>query len=88
MTQIDVADAAGLSDRTYADIERGSVNRRLETFVRICEVLHVTPDELLRKSAPGMSLCMEDLLLRLGECTEKERNTIMQVLDVCLRSLL
>ena len=26
MTQAEVAEAAGLSDRTYADIERGSVN--------------------------------------------------------------
>ena len=27
MTQAEVAEAAGLSDRTYADIERGTVNR-------------------------------------------------------------
>ena len=32
MTQMEVAEAAGLADRTYADIERGSVNMRLEPF--------------------------------------------------------
>ena len=45
MTQAEVAEAAGLSDRTYADIERGSVNMRTETILRICNVLHITPDE-------------------------------------------
>ena len=31
LTQAEVAEAAGLSDRTYADIERGSVNMKIET---------------------------------------------------------
>ena len=35
MTQFEVAEAAGLSDRTYADIERGSVNMRVETLLKI-----------------------------------------------------
>ena len=47
MTQAEVAEAAGLSDRTYADIERGTVNMRVETILRICNVLHITPDEIL-----------------------------------------
>ena len=50
MTQAEVAEAAGLSDRTYADIERGSVNMRTETILRICNVLHITPDEVLKKA--------------------------------------
>ena len=36
MTQAEVAEAAGISDRTYADIERGTVNMRVETLLRIC----------------------------------------------------
>ena len=36
MTQAELAEAAGLSDRTYADIERGSVNMRVETLIKIC----------------------------------------------------
>ena len=42
MTQAEVAEAAGLSDRTYADIERGSVNMRIETILRICNALHLS----------------------------------------------
>ena len=47
MTQAEVAEAAGLSDRTYADIERGTVNMRTETILKICSILHITPDEVL-----------------------------------------
>ena len=39
LTQAEVAEAAGLADRTYADIERGTVNMRLETILRICQAL-------------------------------------------------
>ena len=47
LTQAEVAEAAGLSDRAYADIERGSVNMRIDTALRICQSLHITPDEIL-----------------------------------------
>ena len=35
LTQAEVAEIAGLSDRAYADIERGTVNMRIETILRI-----------------------------------------------------
>lgn len=49
LTQAEVAELSGLSDRTYADIERGTVNMRIETVLRICQALHITPDEILTK---------------------------------------
>ena len=47
LTQNEVAELAGLSDRTYADIERGTVNMRIETILRICKALRITPDDIL-----------------------------------------
>lgn len=61
MTQAEVAEAAGLSDRTYADIERGTVNMRTETILRICTVLHITPDEILTEESVSLSAQQEDL---------------------------
>lgn len=52
MTQAEVAERAGLSDRTYADIERGGVNMRIETFLRICQTLAVSPDDILTEERP------------------------------------
>ena len=87
MTQMEVAEAAGLADRTYADIERGSVNMRLETILRICQALHITPDEILTQERSAIAVRQEELLARLNACSEKDRDTALQLLEVYLRSL-
>ena len=68
MTQTEVAEAAGMSDRTYADIERGTVNMRTETFLRICDVLHITPDEVLTEDSASPTVLQEELWRRLNSC--------------------
>lgn len=87
MTQTEVAEAAGLSDRTYADIERGSVNMRTETILRICNVLHITPDEVLTEDSTSMTAQQSELWERLNACNPKDRETALQLLSVYLRSL-
>ena len=47
LTQAEVAEKAELSDRTYADIERGHVNMRVETLLKICSALNITPNSIL-----------------------------------------
>lgn len=87
MTQAEVAEAAGLSDRTYADIERGTVNMRLETLLRICQALHLTPDDLLTADNDTADIPEEDILFRLHACSPKDKETALQLLGVYLRSL-
>ena len=87
MTQTEVAEAAGLSDRTYADIERGYVNMRTETILRICNVLHITPDEVLTEESTSMAAQQSELWERLNACSPKDRETALQLLSVYLRSL-
>lgn len=87
MTQAEVAEAAGLSDRAYADIERGCVNMRIETILRICSVLHITPDEIFTKEASSLAYQQEELWNRLSACNPKDRETAMQLLSVFLKSL-
>lgn len=87
MTQSEVAEAAGLADRTYADIERGAVNMRTETVLRICNVLHITPDEIFTQSAPNTAPRQEALLERLNACSAKDRETALRLLEVYLSSL-
>lgn len=87
LTQAEVAEAAGLADRTYADIERGTVNMRLETILRICQALHITPDEILTQERSAIAVRQEELLARLNACSEKDRDTALQLLEVYLRSL-
>ena len=87
MTQAEVAEAADLSDRAYADIERGSVNMRIETILRICNVLHITPDEVLTEENTSPAFQQEELWSRLEACNPKERETALQLLSVYLKSL-
>lgn len=87
MTQAEVAEVAGLSSRTYADIERGTVNMRVETILRICEALHITPDEILTKSNEEPLIDKEDILKRLNTCNPKDKETALQLLAVYLKSL-
>ena len=87
LTQAEVAEAAGLSDRTYADIERGSVNMRTETLLRICNVLHITPDEILTADADSMTSAQTELWERLNACNPKDKETALRLLSVFLQSL-
>ena len=87
MTQAEVAEAAGLSDRTYADIERGSVNMRTETLLKICEVLHITPDEILTEENTALSTKEEEIFERLNACNPKDKETALNLLSVYLKSL-
>lgn len=87
MTQAEVAEASGLSDRTYADIERGSVNMRIETILRICQALHITPDEILTEERAELTCQQEALWERLNACAPKERETALNLLSIYLKSL-
>lgn len=86
MTQAQVAEAAGLSDRTYADIERGSVNMRIESILKICDVLHITPNEIFTESSSD-SLELGEMLDKLSRVSKKEQQTALGLLSVYLQSL-
>lgn len=87
MTQSEVAERAGLADRTYAEIERGTVNMRIETILRICSVLHITPDEILTQSDTEASVRQAEVLARLEACNPKDKETALRLLEVYLASL-
>lgn len=83
LTQAEVAEKAGLSDRTYADIERGTVNMRVETVIRICQALQITPNDLFCEQKSD-AYTKEEIQQMLEKCTESERKTACQVLEIIL----
>lgn len=87
LTQAQVAEKAGLSDRTYADIERGSTNMRTETLLHICQALQITPDSIFTESNSRASVQQNEILEKLNSCTTKERETALKLLSVYLDSL-
>lgn len=86
LSRADVAERAELSERTYADIERGSVNMRLDTLLKICGALNITPDQILTREAQE-PLSEAYLLEAINRCTEREQQTVFKLLKVYIDSL-
>ena len=87
LTQTEVAELSGLSDRTYADIERGSVNMRMETFLRICKALQITPDDILTEENIALTDTQSIIFDLLAACAPHEQETALKLLSVYLHSL-
>ena len=84
---MEVAEAAGLSDRTYADIERGTVNMQVETVLRIFIALNISLYEILTEDNPLLVQRQEEIMKRLEKCSPKEKETVLSILPVYLQSL-
>lgn len=87
LTQSEVAERAGLSDRTYADIERGTVNMRIETILKICDALNITPNEILTAEDKETIILEDEIIKKLNRCTCNEKETALKLLNVYLDSL-
>ena len=85
LTQAETAELSGLSDRAYADIERGLVNTRTETILRICNALSITPDDLFTVDNTDLEIRQDELFVRLGGCTPSEKSTALELLSVYLK---
>lgn len=86
LTQADVAEKAELSDRTYADIERGSTNMRLETLLKICNALNITPNDIL-VTDNDIEITEQDIVETIKNCSNTEKETALKLLSVYVDSL-
>lgn len=87
LTQAELAEKAGLADRSYADIERGNVNMRIETLLKICDALGTTPDNLLTEENTALKLKQEEVAEKYLACSEREKHIALAIVDVYLRSV-
>ncbi|MBE5795797.1 MAG: helix-turn-helix transcriptional regulator [Clostridiales bacterium] len=87
LTQHEVAEAAGIADKTYARLERGTLNIRTDTLIKLCNALHITPDEILTDDSTQASARENEILARLHACNPKDRETALRLLDTFLKSL-
>ena len=87
LTQAEIAELAGLSDRAYADIERGTVNMRSETLLKICNTLHITPNDIFTENSADFTRLQQELIIRLDSCTDRQKETALKLLSVYLDSI-
>lgn len=83
LTQFEVAEAADISPRTYAGIERGEASMRIETALNICNVLKITPNDLfMTEEETGISI--ESLVEQLNNCSPYDRDTALALMATYL----
>lgn len=86
LTQAEVAEGAGISDRTYADIERSDAIMRIDTLLKICKVLKVTPNDILIEQADesdeGTSI-----LKQLDRLPSKNKYAALKILEIYIKSI-
>ncbi|MBR7082205.1 MAG: helix-turn-helix transcriptional regulator [Oscillospiraceae bacterium] len=87
LTQSEVAELSGLSDRTYADIERGTVNMRMETALKICNALQITPNDIVSEENDLYALEEQQILEKLRNCSIHEQKTALKIISAYLDSL-
>ncbi len=86
LTQAEVAEKAEISDRTYADIERGNVNLRIETLLKICKALDITPNDVL-VSKTDDNINESAIMEKLNTVSPSNKTTAFKILNTYLNSL-
>ena len=81
LTQAEVAEAAGLSDRAYADIERGTANMRVESLMKICDALRITPNDILTKEDVLPEIRITDIARRIESCCPSEQERLIRIVE-------
>lgn len=86
LTQVQVAEQAGLSERTYAEIERSESNMRIDTLLKICRVLNITPNDILTSPDANEYPRMEELFEEIYTRSPREQNNAAKLLSLFLDS--
>ncbi len=86
LTQAEVAEKSDLSDRAYADIERGSVTMRVDSLLKICTALHITPNDIL-VTDNTIEITEQNIAEAIKDCTNNEKETALKLLSVYVDSL-
>ena len=83
MNQAQVAELADLSDRAYADIERGNVTMRIDTMLKLCHVFHITPDVLFVADTEP-SVTKESVMEILAQCDDTQLIKAAKIIEILI----
>ena len=79
MTQVLLAEAAGISASHMGDIETGRSSFSVEVLQKICRALHVSADSILLTAIPEtVGTHSADLEKLLADCSEEEIAFILE----------
>ena len=82
MTQAEAAEAAGLSDKAYANIERGEADMHISTLVSLCNAFHASPSDIIGEPEDQLIEDTQQLIAELEKLSTLERRRILRLLSV------
>ncbi|WP_373231837.1 helix-turn-helix domain-containing protein [Cohnella sp.] len=84
-----LAERIGRVPRFCADIERGKAGMSIETMFSICNLLKLSPNELLLGQEENATPYDETALIMaaLNQCTEKQRKDALALLKLFLTAI-
>ena len=86
-TQEQLAEKLNLSVQHVSVIERGVKSPRLDTFIRIANILEINADYLLKDVLQVSSLLKSNELYdMMGQISEKEKRRILEVVRVLIQT--
>lgn len=85
MTQERLAEKTELSIVYISHIENSHSIPSLETLMKLCEVLNVTPDELLLGTRQDMeNYLLSDIQQKILHCSPRQRRLVDRFIDLLL----
>lgn len=82
LSQAELAAATGISGKAYADIERGASNMRMDTMLKICQVLHITPDKLFVHEYDSSAYEVQAITQCLSGFSADDREKVVELLQI------
>ena len=87
MTQQQLAEAADISISFLSNIEHGRQSMNLRALIAISDALNVSADSLIREVPRTASHIAEEIEKELSSCSPKEREAILQLVQLMKKSL-
>jgi len=91
LTQVRLAELLGISPRVYNRWERGAATPKLDTIVRLAEILDVSLDELVGRkplSQPAIVVRnhrLHELYAQIDQLSDEDQQALIVLLDSLLK---
>lgn len=85
-TQMVFAELIGVSTQYISDLERGIVGTSIPTLIKICDVLNVSADYILRGTDPQIYKSPQTLISKINELTPAQKKIVENGIDVLIEA--
>ena len=86
LSQTTLAEMADISNRTYADIERGNASMSLRSLLNICDALNITPNDILVDDSYPIDYTLDNLMEEVRHSLPSTQVRIARFLELLLKS--